>query len=193
MTAWVGEKVRLRGMKEADKEVFCKIESNYEDMRMAWRLRPPRGSGYYDSWLREESAETAQPDEFRLVVADRETDDAAGWVRTTKVDYINGTFSYGMVIGEDFQGNGLGFEAATLLLSYMFGERRLNKCDVALSPTNTGSRRLNERLGFVEEGCRRNSRYTKSGFEDILLLGVTRDEFFAKLAERSTASALTGT
>jgi len=95
------------------------------------------------------------------------------------VDKNAGVFSYGIAIGADFQRRGYANEAIILLLRYMFGERRFQKCDVGIYAYNTASLRLHERLGFVHEGRRRRHQFFAGHHHDMVLMGMTVEEYAA--------------
>ena len=87
--------------------------------------------------------------------------------------------SYGITIGAEFQGRGYASEAIILLLRYMFGERRFQKCDVGIYAYNTASLKLHTKLGFVEEGRRRRSQFFAGEYHDVVLMGITIEEYAA--------------
>ena len=64
-----------------------------------------------------------------------------------------------------------------MLLRYMFGERRYQKCNVAVLDYNTASLELHAKLGFVVEGRRRRAVFMGGRHHDEVLLGLTVEEF----------------
>jgi RimJ/RimL family protein N-acetyltransferase len=95
-------------------------------------------------------------------------------------DRKNGTFGFGVVVDREHWGKGYATDAARVLLRYAFWERRYQKCNSACVHTNTASIRLHEKLGFKQEGCRRQSLYFNGQYHDDLLFGLTREEFDAQ-------------
>ena len=95
-------------------------------------------------------------------------------------DRKNGTFGFGIVVDREYWKNGYALDAARILLRYAFWERRYQKCNSGCIHTNVASIRLHKKLGFQQEGCRRQSIYFNGHYYDDLLFGLTRDEFDAQ-------------
>lgn len=91
----------------------------------------------------------------------------------------NGTFGFGVVVYRAHRNRGYAEDAVRILLQYCFHERRYQKCNSAYVGGNEPSRRLHEKLGFIEEGRRRRSLYLNGRFCDDILVGLTREEFDA--------------
>ncbi|MFI6320075.1 GNAT family N-acetyltransferase [Nonomuraea sp. NPDC050556] len=176
-SAWVGERVRLRGVEPGDWVAFAGFDEFSDDVRNSWFLPPPRSAEAAKRWAAELAVQDPGFDEFRLVIAVKEDGAAAGMINTQNIDTRSGTFSYGIGVGRPYQGKGLAREAVVLTLRYMFAERRFQKCDITVYGSNAASLALHERLGFVVEGRKRRSHYAAGRFEDVVLLGMTIEEF----------------
>ncbi len=87
---------------------------------------------------------------------------------------------FGYSLSRTFQGQGFMTEAATTLLSYMFGELRLHRVAAQLDVRNTPSRRLLERLGFRLEGHLLEAYYSKGEWTDEYLYALLAREWFAQ-------------
>ena len=98
-------------------------------------------------------------------------------IATHNCDPRNGTFAYGVAIREAHQRQGYASEAIELVLRYYFQELRYQKATVHIYSFNNPSIVLHERLGFQREGCMRRMIFTEGQFFDILLYGITREEF----------------
>ena len=94
-------------------------------------------------------------------------------------DEKNGQFSFGIVIGREHRRRGYAEEAVRILLRYAFRERRYQKCNSACMHTNEGSIGLHKKLGFVEEGRRRQAVFLNGQYHDDVLFGMTQEEFEA--------------
>lgn len=91
----------------------------------------------------------------------------------------NGTFSFGIGIYAGHRKNGYAEDATRILLRYSFFERRFQKCNSACTHNNLASIRLHQKLGFLEEGCRRRQVYMNGQFYGEILFGLTKEEFEA--------------
>lgn len=118
--------------------------------------------------------------------------DSVGGLSLHSCDEKNGLFSFGIIIARAHRGHGYAEEAVRILLKYGFWERRYQKCNSACVATNTGSVALHRKLGFVEEGRRRRDLFFNGAYHDVLLFGLTREEFDALEDARATAALQSG-
>ena len=109
-----------------------------------------------------------------------------GGVNLNSIDEKNGTFSIRVQVDRDHRGKGYGTRAVTILLKYAFFERRLNKFNECALEGNEASIAMLKKVGCIQEGVRRKVIYTDGQYLDLLLFGLTKDEFM----ERTSASQL---
>ncbi|MFX3649635.1 MAG: GNAT family N-acetyltransferase [Paenibacillus sp.] len=114
---------------------------------------------------------------FTIVNMDGEN---VGGVNLNSIDERNGTFSIGIQIDRDHRGKGYGTRAVRILLNYAFFERRLNKFNDYVLQGNEPSAAMMRKLGCVQEGVRRQVIYTDGKYQDLILFGLTKDEFMEK-------------
>ena len=174
---WTGERVRLRGIEPEDWRSFQDFDEHSADMRSGNMLYPPRSAEGYRRWA--EHAATSEPDgdKFRLAIEATQDKTLVGIMNTLDPDPRAGRFSYGIAIGHRHQGNGYATEAIALLLAFMFGERRYHKCEVGIYAFNTPSLELHRKFGFVHEGRLRDHEYFSGRHHDLVLMGLTAEEF----------------
>lgn len=103
-----------------------------------------------------------------------------GGVNLNSIDERNGTFSIGIQIDRDHRGKGYGTRAVRILLNYAFFERRLNKFNDYVLQGNEPSAAMMRKLGCVQEGVRRQVIYMDGKYQDLILFGLTKDEFMEK-------------
>ncbi|MDH6427073.1 MULTISPECIES: GNAT family protein [unclassified Paenibacillus] len=82
----------------------------------------------------------------------------------------------------DHRGKGYGTRAINILLKYAFLELRLNKFNECALEGNEPSTAMLRKVGCVQEGVRRKVIYTNGQYLDLLLFGLTKDEFMEKNA-----------
>ncbi|MGW4406055.1 GNAT family N-acetyltransferase [Nonomuraea sp. NPDC004702] len=176
-SAWVGERVRLRAIEPEDWAALFAFEEDTDAARNGWRLPPPRSAAQAQKWARELAEQESDMDELRLVIADAADGRPVGMLNTHEVERMHGTFCYGISIGTPHHRKGYASEAIVLLLRYMFAERRFQKAEAWVYSSNEPSQALHRRLGFVEEGRRRRSRFAAGRYDDGILFGMTVEEF----------------
>ncbi|MEQ4210054.1 GNAT family protein [Actinopolymorpha sp. B9G3] len=184
---WVGERVRLRGVEPEEWHFAVEFDQDSTVTRNADRLHPPRSKAGYRQWA-EANAGTPDDDTFSVGIESLAERRLVGGMSTNGVDKNAGVFSYGITIGADFQRCGYASDAIILLLRYMFAERRFQKCDVGIYAYNTASLKLHERLGFVEEGRRRRHQFFAGEYHDLVLMGMTIEEYATDYSLGSVAS-----
>jgi RimJ/RimL family protein N-acetyltransferase len=186
---WVGERVRLRGGEPEEwQHLALEFDQDSTVMRNAGALHPPRSKAGYRQWA-EDHVGKLDDDTFGLCIESLPEGRLVGWLGTTDVDKNAGVFSYGITIGAEFQRRGYASETIIMLLRYMFGERRFQKCDVGAYAYNTASVKLHEKLGFIEEGRRRRRQYFAGEYHDLVLMGMTVEEYAAAHSLGSVASS----
>ncbi|SDM17339.1 GNAT family N-acetyltransferase [Allokutzneria albata] len=175
---WCGELVRLRAVEPEDWAAFAAFDRDTADQRATDRVFPPRSESGYRAWAQEEAAGSGS-DVFRLVIEAVAGSTFVGSINTFDARPLDGCFSYGLGVLRQYRRRGYAREAITLLLGYMFGERRYQKCDVSVYAFNEDSLALHRKLGFVEEGRRRRQLFAGGAHHDVVLFGMTAEEFRA--------------
>ncbi|MFI7706274.1 GNAT family N-acetyltransferase [Nonomuraea sp. NPDC049480] len=181
-SAWVGERVRLRATEPEDWEAFQAFEENSDAVRNGWRLHPPTSAAHAKKRAAEVAEEALDLDTFRLVIATKDDNAPVGSLNTHSVDRDHGVFGYGISIGTPHHRKGYAGDAIVILLRYMFFERRFQKAEAWVYSSNEPSLALHRRLGFVEEGRRRRSRYANGRYDDEFLFGMMIEEFTERYA-----------
>jgi [ribosomal protein S5]-alanine N-acetyltransferase len=83
----------------------------------------------------------------------------------------------GYQVGRAHQGQGLMTEALRATNEFMFEAMRLHRIMANFRPENERSRRLAQRLGFVEEGLARNYLYIDGAWRDHVLTSLVNPHF----------------
>jgi len=110
--------------------------------------------------------------------------ESIGGINLNSIDERNGTFSIGIVIDKQHRAKGYGTRAMNILLKYAFMERRLHKFNDCVLEGNEGSARMMKKLGCLQEGVRRQVVYINGQHLDLVLFGLTKDEFMEKQNEK---------
>jgi RimJ/RimL family protein N-acetyltransferase len=179
MLGWSGQRVRLRAVEPADIEVWIAEKRAHPDdgllsgegynefpeseseLRRAWErsLEPP--VGHARPWSIERS----------------EDGSLLGGINTFACDARVGMFEYGIEILHAFRRQGHASEAIRILLRQHFDEYRYQKVNTRVHEFNAASIALHEKLGFQQEGRVRRAVYTGGRYWDLLLFGLTVEEF----------------
>ena len=74
------------------------------------------------------------------------------------------------------RGHGLMTAAVTLLLRYLFAQRKVNRIRLVIHPGNLASRRVAEKCGFRCEGTARGAWYHRGSNHDVDVYAILRQE-----------------
>lgn len=82
----------------------------------------------------------------------------------------------GYELAPEFWGQGVMTEAVAAILTFGFTTMGLHSVEAHIAPANTGSRRVLEKLGFVQEGYFRENFYqpTEDLFEDTAVFSLLK-------------------
>ena len=186
MNIWRGVGIRLRGIEPEDAETFYTWDSTEtETARMVEWVWPAGSLAQAKQWAQNRATETAKNDEF-FFAAENGDGILVGIINTHSCDRRVGCFKYGVSIAPAFRGRGYAAETVLLVLRYFFDELRYQKVTADVYAYNASSVRFHERLGFVQEGRIRRVVFSQGQHFDMLVYGMTVEEFRARYPD-STA------
>jgi RimJ/RimL family protein N-acetyltransferase len=86
--------------------------------------------------------------------------------------------TFGIGIGEkDFWNNGYGTEAARLFITYGFEQLNLNRVNSNVFDFNVRSQKMHVKIGFKQEGLRRQAKYINGAYHDVIEYGLLREDW----------------
>jgi len=176
---WQDEKIRLRGVQAEDWEDHYVNRFDTPARRLlecAVELPPTVAEARR---FTEQYADFASDHHRIMFTIENLQGEPVGGVNLNSIDERNGTFSIGIQIDRDHRGKGYGTRAMRILLKYAFFERRLHKFNDYALEGNEASIRMMKKLGCVQEGVRRQVIYMNGRHMDLILFGLTNDEFIA--------------
>jgi len=96
------------------------------------------------------------------------------------IDWIGRSAELRVRIGiKELWGSGLGTDACSVLLDFGFDELNLERIGLRVWGSNTRAQRVYEKLGFVVEGRLRRAGFINGVRDDVILMGLLRDEWRA--------------
>ena len=111
-----------------------------------------------------------------LVDADGAIAGVAGFHR---FDWPNRATTIGYWLAADRQGRGLMTAAVRALVAHAFDERGLHRVEIAAAVDNVRSRAIPERLGFRQEGVRREAERHGERYLDLVVYALLAPEWRA--------------
>ena len=97
-------------------------------------------------------------------------------IRRRAAQFVN----LGYWMGQSFASKGIMTEAVGTVLPFVFETLDLHRIHAAFLPTNTASRRVLEKNGFVEEGYAERYLQINGRWEDHVLMGLTAESWSAR-------------
>lgn len=97
--------------------------------------------------------------------------------------YINHTSNkseIGYWLGEKLVGKGLVTKASLAVLKVLFEDKQLHRVEIQCGVENMRSRAVPERLGFVQEGIKRESEWVTTRYVDHVMYSMLSHEWFAR-------------
>ncbi len=94
------------------------------------------------------------------------------------INWKNRVGEAGITIGEkQYHNKGFGTEAMELLLDYGFNTVNLNRIELFVYEYNTRAINLYKKLGFTEEGRKRQFMWNKGKYHDAIMMGMLAEEW----------------
>lgn len=172
----VGETVRLRATRDDDYEQLAQWWNDpaLKVLQTTW-VRPTPTSGTVEL-MRAWSANTGN----NVGLAVERLDDGAlvGHATLHSVDK-NRCAELAVVLGRDYWSGGHGTDAVRVLVRYGFAEMGLHRIQLGTFAFNTRAIAAYRRVGFAEEGRRRQAVFHAGQWHDDVLMAVLADEWHA--------------
>jgi len=124
--------------------------------------------------------EGTQTDRSSIVLAilSKDSGKHIGNISLQKIDLISRNAEYAIVLGDrDYWGKGIAKEASLLILRHGFESLNLHRIGCGTSSENIPMQKLAAKLGFNEEGRRKDALYKNGKYVDIIEYGLLRKNF----------------
>jgi RimJ/RimL family protein N-acetyltransferase len=92
------------------------------------------------------------------------------------VDPLARTAEVGIALIEQARGRGLGTDALRVLVEFAFTRLNLRRVHLSTLADNAGALASYRKVGFVEEGRRRESAWVRGRYVDEVVMGLLRSE-----------------
>lgn len=177
--AWIaGERVILRAWERDDVRAQWEASQSAENVGQRQRdwHEPPRSLAQMEAEF--DAHHEDSDDGVRLIV---EADGRpVGDIDLFHLEQRNRNSMVGLGIwrAED-RCRGYGGDALRTLMRWAFRHLNLHRLELSVDPDNAPALRIYHKLGFVEEGRRREQHFDDGVYRDEIMMGVLRREFEA--------------
>jgi ribosomal-protein-alanine N-acetyltransferase len=162
-------------LRRASQDFLRPFEPRWTELDLAKRV--------YSTRVRNarQEAEEGSDYSFFIFVREGKKDVLVGGITLSNIRRRAAQFvNLGYWMGQQYAGQGLMSEAVGVVLPFIFDTLDLHRVHAAFLPTNTPSRRVLEKNGFVEEGFARNYLQINGRWEDHVLMGLTKEHWDAR-------------
>ena len=170
----VGDKITLRLIREPDLEALYEHMANLAsrgDYFPLGLMSEPR--------LQSRFAENGfwDPEEGMLLMVTG-SDEIVGEIEFFPItSYLQGYELSYQIFGQGHTGKGYTTEAVTLLTSYLFRRKRINRIQLNIHPDNLASKRVAEKSGFKFESVMRQCWFHNGEYHDLEIWSSIRSEW----------------
>lgn len=167
----LGGTLALRELRADDaEELFALVQANQPHLApwMPWAAEPRLEDTR--TYIAGALAQRARNDGFGSVVLDGGA--IIGSMGFHRIDWPNRSTTMGYWLAADRQGAGIMTAAIRALVAHAFDVWELHRVEIEAAPHNARSRAIPERLGFTEEGVRREAERHGERYGDLVLYGL---------------------
>jgi N-acetyltransferase len=178
------DRVLLRPIQESDFENLLPF-SLHEPEIWFYGLVTAAGEENLRNYLATAVKNKNEKKEYPFIVFDKKANRYAGSTRFYDIQqpYLTTQLGYTWY-GKDFQRTGLNRHCKLLLLTYVFEQWGLERCEFRADANNARSVAAMKAIGCVEEGIFRNHMPTASGGRrDSIVLSILKNEWFGGVKE----------
>ncbi len=173
--ALYSSKIHLGVLEEEDLKKIFKWKNDCELSKLIKAHPLPNAKFEVEEWLKKN-----QSDKNHIIFGIRSTEsnELVGIIRLMFIDWISSVAEAGIFIGDpENRDRGYGKEAMKIMLNFAFRDLNLHKVNLKVLESNKIAIKLYESLGFVTEGILRSNFWVEGKYEDIIVMGILKDEW----------------
>jgi RimJ/RimL family protein N-acetyltransferase len=175
----VGERVRLRGVRDDDLPTLAKWEMDPGRMTTLSNWVAPPSEAAAKELIAKRSANDKGDIGFAIETLD-DPPVLVGNISLWGAHAKDRCASLGISLGRDYLGRGYGTDAMRVIVDYGFREMGLHRIQLGVAPFNPAGIRAYQKAGFVEEGRYRESVMHDGRWYDEILMSILDHEWAAR-------------
>jgi len=110
-------------------------------------------------------------------------DEKIGYFRLSNYSQLNQNIYIGADLHPKFWGEKLAYPSYQKFIDYLFINYNLNKISLEVLATNTRAYNLYKKLGFIQEGIKRQEILKQDKFVDSIIMSLLKIEYDANILE----------
>jgi RimJ/RimL family protein N-acetyltransferase len=170
-----GDNVTLRAVRPEDLPALYEIQANLDNWEERTDTSPaPLSRAQFDERRERRRTDPAGGSvEFAITVDEQ----FVGTCMLTDEDALAGHASVGISLALDAAGKGYGSDALRVLVDFAFTRRNLRRLHLSVLASNERAIASYRKVGFVEEGRRREHCWVRGAYVDEVIMGLLRSEW----------------
>jgi RimJ/RimL family protein N-acetyltransferase len=176
LDALAGTDVRLRELRESDLPQLC---AWWADPRIVpYQIAGPphlRPASSVAEMFR--SRHTNEGMDCGFCIVTKDADELVGQAALFGISPKDRCATLGIFLGPQHQGRGFGIDATRTLVRYGFAELNLHRIELNVYSFNSPALATYGKVGFVEEGRRREAVYRSGAWHDEVKMALLRSEW----------------
>jgi RimJ/RimL family protein N-acetyltransferase len=172
----LGKKVILRAIEESDLPLLHRWANDPATQDIIGNIHFPSSMEFHKSWF----ASLQSDERNQRFAVDAPEVRLIGLSSIIQIDWRNNHAWHGIVLGDvDIRGKGYGLDAVMATMRYAFDELHFERLDGSMIEYNEVSISFYcGKLGWKEEGRRRNYYYRRGRYWDQVVVGITREDYY---------------
>lgn len=171
-----GAKVVLRPITVADADAMFASLSDEESMR----LTGTKDTFIYEQVYRYCQKIEAADDRVDYAITRKDDPTYLGEVVLNDIDWENRSANFRIALAsQSLFGQGLGTEATHLILDYGVRTLHLHRIELEVYDFNPRAKRVYEKVGFVQEGVKRDVLLWEGTYHNAIVMSILSDEYKA--------------
>lgn len=162
-----GERTVLRPAHEGDLTLLGALRNDVELQLLLLALPRPNAPWRVQEWVRDRSSD---PDGLFFVVADRESDNAQGFVQVARMQPVHRVAELAICLADDARGQGYAAEAMALAEGHVRRVFDLRKLVLHVLASNARALAFYARIGYQPVGTLRRHFYHDGQFHDVAIV-----------------------
>lgn len=171
----IGQSVYLRPVELYDVTLIQTWHNDPEIRKLALGGRLP-----YTKEAEEEDIKTASQSDKKayLMIVKKSDDKPIGFIPLDFWDPFCGIVWLRIIIGDkNSWGQGYGSDALRCTLCWLFQELNVHRVELETFATNERALNFFKKIGFKQEGVRRQAHFSEGQYHDVVLFSLLKEEF----------------
>ena len=145
---------------------------NQEDVRNNMYTSHEITEEEHEDWLR-----SLKGNKRQAVFVAMRNEQSIGVVSLNAINTVQQTADWAFYLDTEHQGKGIGSIVEFWMLDYAFNDACLEKLNCEVLETNSAVIKMHQKFGFELEGVRRKNILKNGSRIDVVLLGITKEEW----------------